>query len=151
MKFITYSASGTTSRPGLLTDEGILPLPFDFFRETQPGMVVNALTTELTLPGNFVGMAVAAPVTSVLTLLAFAVYLFLLNWLLALVSLSIYPIVVFLIPLLQKGVNRANKKRVDASRSFSARIAEAISGIHEIQGNGACQEGENQTAAHNHL
>ncbi|MGD8761099.1 MAG: ABC transporter ATP-binding protein/permease [Desulfobacteraceae bacterium] len=115
----------------------ILTLPLNFFRKTQPGMVVNALTTELTLPGNFVGMAVASPVTSVLTLLAFAIYLFMLNWLLALVSLSIYPIVVFLIPLLQKGVNRANKKRVDASRTFSARIAEAISGIHEIQGNGA--------------
>jgi ABC-type multidrug transport system fused ATPase/permease subunit len=100
-------------------------------------MVVNALTTELTLPGNFVGSAVAAPVSNILTLLAFAVYLFLLNWLLALVSLSIYPIVVFLIPLLQKGVNRANKKRVDAGRTFSSQIAESISGIHEIQGNGA--------------
>ncbi|UCE55628.1 MAG: ABC transporter ATP-binding protein/permease, partial [Desulfobacterales bacterium] len=115
----------------------ILTLPLNFFRKTQPGMVVNALGTELTLPGNFVGMAVAAPVTNVLTLLAFAVYLFLLNWLLALVSLSIYPIVVFLVPLLQRGVNRANKKRVNAARKFSAQIAEAISGIHEIQGNGA--------------
>jgi ABC-type multidrug transport system fused ATPase/permease subunit len=45
--------------------------------------------------------------------------------------------VVFLIPLLQKGVNRANKKRVDAGRTFSSQIAESISGIHEIQGNGA--------------
>jgi ABC-type multidrug transport system fused ATPase/permease subunit len=115
----------------------ILTLPLNFFRKTQPGMVVNALTTELTLPGNFVGMAVAAPVSNILTLLAFAAYLFFLNWLLALVSLSIYPIVVFLIPLLQKGVNRANKKRVDAARTFSSRIAESISGIHEIQGNGA--------------
>jgi ABC-type multidrug transport system fused ATPase/permease subunit len=115
----------------------ILTLPLNFFRKTQPGMVVNALTTELTLPGNFVGSAVAAPVSNILTLLAFAVYLFFLNWLLALVSLSIYPIVVFLIPLLQKGVNRANKKRVDAGRTFSSQIAESISGIHEIQGNGA--------------
>jgi ABC-type bacteriocin/lantibiotic exporter with double-glycine peptidase domain len=115
----------------------ILTLPLNFFRKTQPGMVVNALGAELTLPGNFVGMAVASPVTNILTLLAFAIYLFMLNWLLALVSLSIYPIVVFLVPLLQKGVNRANKKRVDAARTFSSRIAEAISGIHEIQGNGA--------------
>jgi len=29
MKFVTYSASGTNARPGLLTEEGILPLPFD--------------------------------------------------------------------------------------------------------------------------
>ena len=115
----------------------ILTLPLGFFRKTQPGLVVNALTTELTLPGNFVGLSIAAPVTNLLTLLAFAGYLLWLNWLLALVSLSIYPIVIFLVPMLQKRVNRANKKRVDASRNFSSRIAESVSGIHEIQGNGA--------------
>lgn len=115
----------------------ILTLPLSFFRKIQSGTVVNALTSELTLPGNFVGMSVAAPLTNILTLLAFAVYLFWLNWLLALVSLSIYPIVIFLIPLLQRGVNRSNKKRIDTSRSYSSRIAESIDGIHEIQGNGA--------------
>ena len=115
----------------------ILTLPLGFFRKTQPGLVVNALTTELTLPGNFVGLSIAAPVTNLLTLLAFAGYLLWLNWLLAVVSLSIYPIVIFLVPMLQKRVNRANKKRVDASRDFSSRIAESVSGIHEIQGNGA--------------
>ncbi len=29
MKFVTYSASGTNARPGLLTEEGILPLPYE--------------------------------------------------------------------------------------------------------------------------
>ncbi|MGD9412551.1 MAG: ABC transporter ATP-binding protein/permease [Desulfobacterales bacterium] len=115
----------------------ILTLPLSFFRNTQPGSVVNSLVGELAMPGNFVGMAVSAPVTNVLTLLAFAVYLFWLNPLLAGVSLSIYPIVVFLVPVLQKGVNRANKKRVDAARTLSSRIAESISGIHEVHGNGA--------------
>ncbi|MDH3829723.1 MAG: ABC transporter ATP-binding protein, partial [Desulfobacterales bacterium] len=115
----------------------ILTLPLNFFRNTQPGSVVNSLVGELAMPGNFVGMAVSAPVTNVLTLLAFAVYLFMLNPLLAGVSLSIYPIVVFLVPVLQKGVNRANKRRVNAARNLSSRIAESISGIHEVHGNGA--------------
>ena len=115
----------------------ILTLPLGFFRNTQPGSVVNSLVTELAMPGNFVGMAVSAPVTNLLTLLAFAVYLFILNPLLAAVSFSIYPIVVFLVPVLQRGVNRANKKRVDAARTLSSRIAESISGIHEVHGNGA--------------
>jgi ABC-type multidrug transport system fused ATPase/permease subunit len=39
--------------------------------------------------------------------------------------------------MLQKGVNRANRKRVDAARTLSSRIAESITGIHEIHGNGA--------------
>jgi len=115
----------------------ILTLPLGFFRKTQPGSVVNSLVAELPMPGNFVGMAISAPVTNVLTLLAFAGYLFTLNPLLAAVSLSIYPIVVFLVPVLQKGVNRANKKRVDAARKLSSRIAESITGIHEVHGNGA--------------
>jgi len=133
----TLITQRTTARMRKALYHHILTLPLNFFRNTQPGTVVNALTTELTVPGNFVGMAVASPVTNVLTLLAFAVYLFFLNPLLAAVSLSIYPIVVFLIPLLQRGVNKANKKRVDAARTFAARIAESISGIHEIHGNGA--------------
>jgi ABC-type multidrug transport system fused ATPase/permease subunit len=133
----TLITQRTTARMRKALYQHILTLPLKFFRKTQPGTVVNALTTELTLPGNFVGMAVASPVTNGLTLLAFAAYLFWLNPLLAAVSLSIYPIVIFLVPLLQKGVNKANKKRVDAARKFAARIAESISGIHEIHGNGA--------------
>ncbi|UCH21608.1 MAG: ABC transporter ATP-binding protein/permease [Deltaproteobacteria bacterium] len=115
----------------------ILTLPLNFFRKTQPGMVVSSLITELTTSGNFVGMAVSVPITNVLTLLAFAGYLIWLHPLLALVSLSIYPIVIFLVPILQKRSNKANKKRVDAGRNLSSKIAESITGIHEIQGNGA--------------
>jgi ABC-type multidrug transport system fused ATPase/permease subunit len=133
----TLISQRTTARMRKALYHHILTLPLNFFRRTQPGTVVNALTAELTVPGNFVGMAVASPVTNLLTLLAFAGYLFWLNPLLAAVSLSIYPIVLFLIPLLQRGVNNANKKRVDTARTFSARIAESISGIHEIHGNGA--------------
>jgi ABC-type multidrug transport system fused ATPase/permease subunit len=115
----------------------ILTLPLNFFRSTQPGMVVNALVNELTIPGNFIGMAVAVPASNLLTLLGFAGYLFWLNPLLAGVSLSIYPLVLLLIPLLQKKANLTNKQRVDLARDMSSRIAESISGIHEIQGNGA--------------
>ncbi|MDF1592974.1 MAG: ABC transporter transmembrane domain-containing protein [Desulfobacterales bacterium] len=115
----------------------ILTLPLNFFRRTQPGMVVASLITELATAGDFIGMAVAIPVTSILTLIAFAAYLFWLNPLLAALSLSIYPLVIFLLPWLQKKANRENKKRVDTTRDLSSRIAESITGIHEIQGNGA--------------
>jgi ABC-type multidrug transport system fused ATPase/permease subunit len=114
----------------------IITLPLSFFRNTQPGTVVNAIVSELVVPSNFVGMAMSTPVSNVLTLLAFAGFLFWLNPLLATVSLSIYPAAMLLIPFLQKRANIANKARVDQSRIFSGRIAEAITGIHEIHGNG---------------
>ena len=50
----------------------VLTLPLSFYRKTQPGLVVSALTTELATAGDFVGMAVAVPVTNLLMLVAFA-------------------------------------------------------------------------------
>lgn len=115
----------------------ILTLPLNFFRSTQPGMVVSSLMTELSAAGTFAGMAFAVPLTNILTLLAFAGYLLWLNPALAAATLLIYPVVVFIIPVLQKKANKANKKRVDLSRTASSQIAESISGIHEIQVHGA--------------
>jgi ABC-type multidrug transport system fused ATPase/permease subunit len=114
----------------------IITLPLSFFRNTQPGTVVNSIVNELVVPSNFVSMALSTPVSNILTLLAFAGFLLWLNPLLAAVSLSIYPAAMLLIPFLQKRANTANKQRVDQSRFFSGRIAEAISGIHEIHGDG---------------
>ncbi len=114
----------------------ILTLPLNFYRKAQPGMVVSALVTELTTAGTFAGLAISSPTINIFTLLAFAGYLIYLNPLLAVISLGLYPIILVIIPILQKRANSANKKRVDSTRVISSLIGEAISGIHEIQGNG---------------
>lgn len=115
----------------------ILTLPLSFFRKTGPGLVVASVVTELASAGDFVGMAIGVPVITALTLLAFAGYLFWLNPWLAALCLSIYPVILFLVPMLQKRANRANIRRVDTTRALSNKITESISGIHEIHGNGA--------------
>ncbi len=115
----------------------ILTIPLSFFRKTQPGMAVQALVSELATAGDFIGIAVAVPMVSVLSLIAFTAYLLWLNPLLAVVSFSIYPLSLFVLPILQRHANSENKKRVDATREFSGNITEALSGIHEIQGNAA--------------
>jgi ABC-type multidrug transport system fused ATPase/permease subunit len=115
----------------------LLTLPIGYYRKTQSGMVVSSLINVLSPVGDFVGMALAVPVTNLLTLVAFGAYLFYLNWLMACISLAIYPFVVLIIPRLQKRTNQYNKRRVDATRDLSNCIAEAVTGIHEIHGNGA--------------
>jgi len=115
----------------------IINLPLWFFRNTQPGMVVASLMTELNTAGVFAGMAIAVPISNILTLLAFAAYLLWLNPPLALATLAIYPVVAFLIPYLQKKANRLNKQRVDQSRLISNQIAESITGVTEINVHGA--------------
>ena len=115
----------------------ILTMPLSFYRKTQPGLAVAALTTELAAAGDFVGMAIAIPVTNLLMLFAFGGYLLWLNPLLAAVTFSIYPVVLLLVPVLQKRVNTYNRKRVDAGRKLSSKVGESIAGIHEIQANGS--------------
>ena len=133
----TVIAQRTTADMRKRLYQHILTLPLPFFRKTQPGMVVSSLVTEIATAGDFIGMAVAVPITSISTLLAFAGYLFWLNPLLAVVSMSIYPFVVLVVPILQKRANQVNKNRVDTTRKISGKIAESIAGIHEIHGNGA--------------
>ena len=122
----------------------ILRLPLSFFRKTQPGSVVSFLVNELSTSGNFVGMAVAVPLSNILTLLAFAVYLIWLNPLLGITTLCIYPVALFVVPLIQRGANRANKQRVDVSRKMANQISESIAGIHEVHAQGSFRTEEHK-------
>lgn len=115
----------------------ILTLPINFFRKTPAGVVVNSILTELVSAGGFAGEAIASPLINLLTLVVFAIYLFTLNPLLAAFSLAIYPFVLFLVPRLQRRSNKANRKRVDLSRTLSNKITETVTGIHEVHGNGS--------------
>lgn len=115
----------------------IIQLPLAFFHKSSPGMVVSSLVTELTAAGDFVGQAIAVPVGNALTLLAFAAYMFYLDPLLAILSISTYPVALLLIPIVQQKSNEANKERVDSTRKMSSLIDEVVSGIHEIHGNGS--------------
>jgi ABC-type multidrug transport system fused ATPase/permease subunit len=115
----------------------ILTLPLNFYRKASSGLVVSALVTELATAAEFVGTAVAVPVTNLLTLLAFSGYMFYLNPLLATLSIAIYPLVALVVPKLQGKSNQANKERVDITRTLSGKIGETITGIHEVHGNGS--------------
>lgn len=117
--------------------EHIIRLPLPFFRRTPPGMVISSLTSELSVVGTFLGGALAIPLINILTLFTFAGYLIHLNPLLALVSFSIYPLEILIIPFLQNRYNRLNKDRVDTTRTLSNTIGEVVSGIHEVHGNGS--------------
>jgi len=115
----------------------VLTLPLGFYQETQPGLVVSALTSELAAAGSFVGMAIAVPATQVMMLLSFAGYLIWLNPVLAVLTLSISPAILLVVFVLQKRVNRYNKQRIDATRRMSSKVGESIYGIDEIQANAA--------------
>jgi ABC-type multidrug transport system fused ATPase/permease subunit len=112
--------------------EHILSLPLSFFRNTQPGQVINSIVNELASVSGFIGSAVSVPLINVCTLLAMGGYLFYLNPLLAGLSFVIYPVQIVVVPRLQKRANEANRYRVQVSRAISGSIGEVITGVHEV-------------------
>jgi putative ABC transport system ATP-binding protein len=113
----------------------VLQLPLQFYRKMQPGTVISAMTAELNAIGFFLGGALAIPVTSVLTFLVFVGFMFSLSPLLTLLSLSVYPFELIVIPLLQRRYNRLNRKRIRNQRAMGNIVNEAVSGIHEVHSN----------------
>jgi ABC-type multidrug transport system fused ATPase/permease subunit len=131
----TYLGQQALSRMRKELYAHILTLPLNFFRKASSGLVVSSLVTEVSTAAEFVGQAVAVPVTNFLTLFAFAAYMFYLNPMLAAMSVAIYPLVIIVIPKLQRKSNEANKERVNITRLISSKIGETVSGIHEVHGN----------------
>lgn len=115
--------------------EHVLSLPVNFYRHTSPGQVISYTITELIPVATFIGAAVAVPLVNVLTFLAMAGYMFYLNPLLGALSISIYPVEIFVIPKLQKFFNRANRDRIDQNQQVAGLIGESISGVHEVHSN----------------
>ncbi|WP_028583558.1 ABC transporter ATP-binding protein/permease [Desulfogranum mediterraneum] len=115
----------------------ILQLPLQFYRKMQPGTVVSAMTAELNAIGLFLGGALTIPLTSILSFAVFLGFMFHLSPLLAVLSVTIYPFELIVIPLLQKRYNHYNRKRILTTRAMSNVVNEAISGLHEIHANGS--------------
>ncbi len=106
--------------------------------------MINAMTSELNSVALFLGSAITTPVLNFMTFGAFAGYMIYLNPKLGLISMTIYPVELFLIPMLQKKYNFLNKKRVTITRAMSSAINEAVTGIHEVQANAAYELEKNR-------
>lgn len=121
----------------------VLRLPLSFFRKTPPGMTISYIIGELGSIGEFLGEAIATPLVNILSLVAFAGFMFYLNPLLTLVSLCVYPFQIIVVPVLQNRFNRLNQQRMDVTRNASNFLNEVISGVHEIHCNASYNmEGE---------
>ncbi|BCS89629.1 ABC transporter ATP-binding protein/permease [Pseudodesulfovibrio sediminis] len=115
--------------------EHLLSLPIQFYRRTSPGNVISYLITEFIPVATFIGQAVAVPAVNVLTFLAMAGYMIHLNPTIGLISISIYPIELLILPRIQKHFRRANRSRIHHTQAMSGLVGEAVSGVHEVHSN----------------
>lgn len=110
-----------------------LLLPQSFFHKNRPGALVTTLINELGPVGDYLGTAWSMPIVNILTLTGMGAYLASLNPMLSLLSLSVYPVSMLLLPSIQRSINSTNAQRAQAGQRLGGKIAETVSGIADVQ------------------
>lgn len=114
----------------------ILRFPLPHFRKVSAGELIPMITAEVEPLGGYFGDCFAQPLIQLGTLGTIVAFLFMQNPIVGLAAIALYPIQGFVIPKMQRKVNRLGKERVRAMRKVSERIGEAVAGAHEIHANG---------------
>lgn len=115
----------------------LLRFPLPHFKRVSQGELIPLITAETEPLGEFIGESYSLPIFQGGLLLTYLIFIFNQNWLLGMAAVALYPFQLWLIPRLQKRVNRLSKQRVKATRKFSGWVGESVSGIEEVHGNDA--------------
>ena len=110
----------------------VLRFPIPHFRKISQGEIVSMTMAETEDLGGFIGDSIALPAFQGGTLLTILVFMFVQDPILGLAAVALYPIQAYVIPKIQRRINRLRKKRVVMVRKTSERIGEVVQGIREI-------------------
>jgi subfamily B ATP-binding cassette protein MsbA len=107
-------------------------LPLGFFQSRQVGAIQSIITNDVPVLQSAV-LLVRDVLDAPLRIVAFLVYIFVLNWRLALLALIFLPLIAVLIQRLGRQVHRITHQTQGALASVSALVQETLSGVRVIK------------------
>lgn len=120
-------------------------LPVSYVDKTQPGELLSRMTSDVSVMGNTIHNIFDTIMMGVIQVLGVAVMMFLVNWELAIVVLTIVPISITLAILISKRSEKHFTKLASTVEKLYTCVEETYSGYATIKAYGA--EGERQKAA----
>ena len=114
----------------------ILRFPAPYFERTSQGELVSMVTAESEPMGGLMGDALAQPVLQAGQMLTILAFLFLQSVTFGLAAIALIPLQAWLIPKLQRQINKLNKKRVIQVRALAAEIGEGAAGASSLRVSG---------------
>jgi ABC-type multidrug transport system fused ATPase/permease subunit len=115
--------------------ERMLHFPLPRFRKLGQGEIIPIVTAEVEPLGGFIGTAYADPMFFGGQLVIILSFIVLQDPWLGLAAIAFYPLQIYLIPKLQRRVNRLAMQRIQNVRRLSDHIGESVSGIVELRAN----------------
>ncbi len=113
----------------------ILRFPQPYFERTSQGELVSMVTAESEPMGGLMGDALAQPVLQAGQMLTILGFLFAQSITFGIAACALIPLQAWLIPKLQRQINKLNKKRVIQVRALAAQIGEGAGGASTLRVN----------------
>lgn len=105
------------------------------FKKVSQGEIIPMITAEVEPVGGFAGDAFALPAFQGGQLMVYMTFIFMQDPILGAAAVSLFPIQAYVIPKLQKHVNRLGKQRVRAVRKLADKVGESVGAATEIHAN----------------
>lgn len=111
----------------------ILRFPAPYFERTSQGELVSMVTAESEPMGGLMGDALAQPVLQAGQMLTILGFLFAQSLTFGLAACALIPLQAWLIPKMQRQINKLNKQRVIEVRALAAEIGESAGGASTLR------------------
>ena len=117
----------------------VLRFPLPQFKTMSAGEIIPMIVAETEPVGGFIGDSVVLPIFQGGLLVTYIVFIFNQDLWLGLAAIALWPPQLYVIPRLQRRINRLSKERVQTARQLSDRIGDSIAGAADIRGNDTLQ------------
>jgi ABC-type multidrug transport system fused ATPase/permease subunit len=114
----------------------IFRFPKSYFQRTSQAEIVSMITAESEPLGGMMGNALSQPLLQAGQMLTILGFLFAQSFWFGLASVALIPLQAWVIPKLQKRINRLNKIRVSEVRKLAAEIGETAAGTDTLRTSG---------------
>ena len=114
----------------------IMRFPRPYFRKTSQGELVSMVTAEAEPLGGIMGDMLSQPILQAGQMLTILAFLFAQSLWFGLAAIALIPLQAWIIPILQRQINRLNKNRIQEVRKLAADIGETAAGVSDLRTNG---------------
>ena len=111
----------------------LLQLPQTFFNKNPIGQITNRIMNEVGSIGNFFARLFLSPVINIFMVLFYGVYLFQLNWKLAIAGTIFIPLCVIIFPKFNQRMQTLTDKNIESSGNLTGYFQEVFTGISDIR------------------
>lgn len=117
----------------------VLRFPLANFKRTSAGELISMIAAEAEQVGSFFSGAIADPAFLGGQLAVATAFIFVQDWKMGLVALSVYPVQIYVVPKLQKKVSALGKSRLREIRRMSDHIGESVGGVLDVHAQGTAR------------